>query len=242
MSKSVVFCCVLATGLFVGAATARAAVSYSYVADQPTYSYEVGSSTTVRLYLLETLTGGSTSLIQQDGGLTGGAMRVLRVPGPPDQANLGTFTYNAVDFSGPSDTPGIQTASQIAFRETGPLQGAQVMPGNSGGNAANAMPGAIYLGSVTISGGTPGLNTFSLSRYDPNTANGSGDTITSTHSYDLDVLSSANPAYTGTASSPTSFTVNVVPGPGIPEPGTGAAAGVAIAMALLRRRRRPVAA
>jgi hypothetical protein len=233
-----------AVGVLTLAGQANAAVSYSYVTDAPGYTLNPGQTQTVKLYLLETLGAGDSSNIVADAGLAGAAMRVRRDAAAPAGApTLGALTYNTTDFSGPSNPPtgGVQTPTEIAFQETGPLAGASPIPGNNGGNAANAKASAVFLGSVDVlAGSAAGQFTFNLLRYDPTTTNGSGDTITSGHaavgfadSHDLDKLSNASPSYAGTAAFPTSFTVNVVPEP----TSIGVITVLGAAGSLIRRRR-----
>src|SRR3954463_12019911 len=83
--------------LLIVARPARADVSYSYVSDQPFYILPAGQPATVKLYLLETLTGGSTSLIDADGGMFGAGLKVMRVNG---SAVFGPVTLNTADFGG----------------------------------------------------------------------------------------------------------------------------------------------
>jgi len=239
------FLAATAVGVLTLAGQAHAAVSYSYVTDAgPNGNYNVapGVTQTVKLYLLETLTGGSPSIISADGGMAGVAMQVNR-PAVGGGSALGALTYNITDFSGPS-TPasgpgGVSPAQQpnhLAFAETGPLQGASPVPGNSGGNAANVKPFAVFLGTIdVIAGSAAGVTTFTLDRIDTGTTGGTGDTITTFNNYDLDKLANASPAYAGTAASTpsSSFTVTVVPEPTF----AGIAMVVGAVGSLIRRRR-----
>jgi len=243
-----------ALGVLALAGPANAAVSYSYVTDAHgsspgTVNINVnpGETKGVKLYLLETLTGASTSLIAQDFGLVGGAARIERsAAAPAGSSTLGTFVYNTTDFSGLNDDPnapppngpgnGVQTPTLLSFRETGPTSGQQPLPGNTGGNAANAKASAVFLGVLNIVAGQPGSQaTFTLSRIDPTTINGSFDTITAGSSFDLDRAVSANPSYSGTAdpTNASSFTVTVVPEPTF----AGVAMVLGAAGTLIRRRR-----
>jgi hypothetical protein len=60
----------LVTLAFVGEA-ASAAVSYNFEVEQPTYNVLPNATVAIPIYLKETLTGGSTSQIDADGGLFG---------------------------------------------------------------------------------------------------------------------------------------------------------------------------
>ena len=59
----------------------QASVIYSYVAGSPTYTAPAGNTITVPIYLQETITGSSSSLINADGGLFGAGFSVNRASG-----------------------------------------------------------------------------------------------------------------------------------------------------------------
>ena len=61
----------LACWLTLGLASSQASVDYRYIADQTSYAGLPGTLVTVNLYLQETVTGASTSLIFKEGGLFG---------------------------------------------------------------------------------------------------------------------------------------------------------------------------
>src|SRR4051812_30426727 len=84
-----------AMGLLAFAGGANAAVSYSYVTDQSGYGGAPGQTVTVKLYLLETLTGGSTSVINADGGLLGFGIQANRTTG---NALITSYAGNDADF------------------------------------------------------------------------------------------------------------------------------------------------
>src|SRR3954465_11387848 len=179
MNKSTVRFITVAMGVIaLGAGRARASTSYSYVTDVPQISLQPGQTGSVKLYLLETLSAGSSSIINTDGGLSRASLRIRREPSAPaGSATLGALTYNSTDFSGASMPPagGVQSPTEIAFTETGPLVGDSPKTGNSGGNPANVRQGAVYLGSVQVIGGTnPHVSTtFNLVRFNPTVTTGS---------------------------------------------------------------------
>jgi len=239
-----------AVGVLTLAGQANAAVSYSYVTDAhagqgpANIQLNVGETRSVKLYLLETLTGGSASIINSSGGMAGVGLRIQRTAGAPaGSSSLGALTYNTTDFSGPR-SPSQGTAQQpdlFAFTETGPIDPTDPttpppVTGNAGNNAANARPNAVYLGSIQLIAGNAGsTTTFNLLPFDPTAVNGSGDTITSTPQYDLDRAASAGgaPSYTGTSANLSTLTVSVVPEPTF----AGVAMVLGAAGSMIRRRR-----
>jgi hypothetical protein len=217
-----------AVGLLTLAGSANAAVSYSYTTDQANYDATPGTPVTVKLYLLETLTQGSTSVINADGGMLGVGMRVTRSGG---QSALGPVTFNGTDFAGPTNVE--STAATARFTEAIAAQaGTPGVKVNNGG-AANQKANGVYLGTVSVTGGTdPGVTTFALGTYD----NLGGNSLTLNNFYDVD-FTSANPAFTGaSAAAAQTFTVTVVP-----EPTFAGIALVAGAAGTMIRRRRPQA-
>ena len=190
-----------------------ATVSYSYVTDASSYDAS-GGSATVKVYLQETLTSGSPSLLAAEGGIYGGGFKVDLLSG--GGVKLNTFAANPV-LTGPgSSTIGDTVMSALA---TIPL-------GAPSGPTADGS-GRILLGSVTLipGGGGSSPATFALERID----NLGGNTLTYTNNYDMD-FDLAAPAFLG-ATGQTTFTVAV------PEPGSIALALTAGLLCLRRSRR-----
>ena len=223
-------------GMLTFAGQAHAARTYQYVTDagvNGSINLQPNQTQTVKLYLLETLTGGDSSLINTDQGLFSAGVRITRATGT--SANLGTIRVNAVDFTGPTSTVGtpVDAGLQEAIG-TDPAIVSGPVKGNTGGVAANANPNGVYLGNVDIvAGAALGQTVFNLRPYDPAR---NGNTFTFTNNYDFDVATSTTPAYLGTrnAASLTGevLTVNV-----IPEPTFAGVAMVLGAAAMIRRRR-----
>ena len=219
-----------AVGVLAFAGSANAAISYTYSTDATNYDLNPGQTKTIKLYLLETLTAPSTSLITADQGLFSGSVRVARTAGT---STLGAIGLNVVDFLGPTNSA--TTPIEASFQEAVGLndtKGAAL--NNTGGTAANAKANGIFLGTLDITAGpAAGVSTFTLRRYDPTRI---GNTFTYTNFYDMDV-DNANPAFTGTSNAAVlaseQFTVTVVPEP--------TSAGVAVILSaagtLIRRRR-----
>ena len=219
---------VLMAGLLLGPLPANAAVSYSYTTDQDPHVALTGQQIPVKVYLLETLTGGSQSLINTDGGMLGIGLKVTRSSGA---ATLSAVTFNASDFAGPTN----QEISPTSVRMTEAIAAAAgtpgVITGNSGGDPANTKVGAVYLGTITVTGGNSLSTTFNLLPYD----NLGGNTLTLNSFRDLD-FNSSSPAYAGASSNPTSF---VVINPALePEPTSAAVILLFGGASFLRRHRR----
>jgi len=209
---------------------AGAAVTYQYVTDKPTYSAaQSGTSVTVQLFLQETLTGTSTSLLApaRENGVAGLGLKVTRGSG---NSILATLNENSTDFSGPEQHS--VAAGLIAFTiAPGPPPQTNPQIGNTaGGTVTNpAANGRIYMGSITVTAGsTP--TTFTVGPFDGS----GGNSLSGKNFYDLDFSQSspAADAYTGASSNPGTFTVTVAP-----EPASFGIIGAAISIGLLRRRR-----
>lgn len=223
MSKSKTFLRAVVLLLVTTAGPTRADVSYSYVTDQPFYIIVPGASQTVKFYLLETLTAGSTPLIDADGGMFSVGLKVTRTSGT---ALFGPLTLDTSDFGGSPTQSGGPTGFQFVESIGAGQPGVKTV--NTGGDPANARTNAVYLGSVQLFGGPTIGDTFTLRPFD---ADG-GSTLTNTGRYDLD-FSNVSPSYSGASLHPTAFTLT-----DSPEPATPAAYTVlALAVALHRRRR-----
>src|SRR5258706_12967424 len=195
--QSVVWFAAVVCGM-VMAGTARAAVVYEYVPDQPSYQINgAGGFVTVMLYLKETLTNGSTSLINGDGGMLSGGIGVSRLstnlPASPSVlvTDASGVTRNTADFSGPGGVNGVtgdgnHLATELTVNEViGPPPTVPPQTGNTGGGAAPSVANEIYLGSIKVQGGTQsGTTTVALRVYDNVFY---GNTVTRGNFYDLDI-------------------------------------------------------
>jgi len=232
MRKSAVWVCWVAVLAVVGN-KAQADVIYSYTTDSSSYTAATGSSVTVSISLLETLTGDSTSFITAEGGLTGAgaAVNVSGTTGgtaasiPPASFSL------ASPFTGPSDIVYNQgTGNNLEFTEATALH-SEVFPTNH----------EILLGTLNITVGT-GTTTYSLTSLFNDTINNSsselgqedGNTTTLNPSPFGTDLDAGGADFTGADAAPgTSFTVAPVP-----EPGSLSLLGIGSIALLSRRRRR----
>ena len=241
------FVFLIALALAVSApATARASITYQYVSDQTSYNVNVGSTITVNLYIQETLTGGSTSLIVQDGGMFAAAIGVNRSTGTA-AANItaikentgapwtsGSFAFGADNFTAGTAQLGVQSPGFL-------------------GTASNINPdstGKILIGTMTltIAANATGTTTFNLAQYNTgggNTVTAGASNPTSGSAFDLDFTNNNSPAtggqppatYSGANDNPFSFTVVVA---AVPEPSSMMLCGLAVvggAYSVYRRRK-----
>jgi hypothetical protein len=237
--KSVKWLAAVACGV-VMASAAQAAVVYDYVAGNTNYVANKGDVINVPIYLRETLTNGSTSVINADGGLYGASVALTRMTSglPADPSGfVGTAAsvlLNKVNFDGNSAVAGVNgqgspSATDVSLTEAIGNSSPGVQTGNTGGGAVPGVANQVYLGTVQITVGS-GTTTFALKEYNT----GGGNTITNNNFYDLDV-DNASPAFTGVGTRTTTFTVSV------PEPTSlGFVMGGGM-LALARRRRATVA-
>ena len=220
--------------------SAQAAVSYSYIADSTTYSGAVGSQVTVNLFLLETLTSGSTSFINSKGGLTnaGAAVNVVgTLGGTAAQIPNAGYTPSSA-FPGPlltfynqGTTPA--KSNNLEFTEAV----------TSGSVAPDVTSSSIFLGKLLVTVGS-GSTTYILTSLGNDTITNSsggnsqlgqvnGNTLTqlpAPFGTDLDVTQQG--VFTGANASPGfTFKVNATP-----EPASMGLLGLC-ALSLLARRR-----
>jgi hypothetical protein len=218
----------------VSAHPACANINYSYVPGQKTYTAGPGGTVNVPIYLDESLTGNSPSLLAADGGLASAGFQVSRATtGPGNPAALGSVTA-APGFGGPS-AYFTETASEVAFTESVSLQSTTGVAPTSVSAGLNQ----IYLGTLTIQAGSLAGETtdFTLG---PIVAH-HGNTLTNDNFYDLDQTDNGGtpgsasgqvPAYNGATS--TAFTVTT----STPEPSSLPllALGGLAGLILLKRR------
>lgn len=215
--------CPLALAAWVGlagiaalAGPARAATVYNYVTDSANYSAPAGASVPVKIYLQETLTGASTSLMVGDRGLfNAGAVVTYAASagakGSGSPAVLSAVALDGAEFRGPASQFFAPNGSSMNFQEAADSFGSSGPAGAPGGSGR-----LQFLGTLTITAGSLGNTTsFSLGE-----RGGVGNTITFTNGFDLDDDGSGTAAdgttytWTGADGSLTPFSVTAVPEPG----------------------------
>lgn len=202
----------LAVVATVAVGRADAAVVYRYVAEP--VGGEVGGKSQVNVFLEESLTGGSVSVVGGESGLFGAGFVFEWVGGRP--LAIDSVTRNAGAFGGLSSVS--VTATTVRVLQSVPLAATTgVMPDGNG---------RVLLGTVSLnSAAATGPTLFRVGRLD--TLGGNTITFAGT---DLD-FDSTTPAFTGATTPTPWFRVAVVPEP-------GAAAGLAFAVFLTAGRRR----
>jgi hypothetical protein len=150
MSQRFLMTSVLAAAL--SPIAAHGAISYSYVTDQSAYTAaNAGDPVTVQVFLKETLTSGSTSLITSDTGLYSYGFKVTGTG--TSTINTASFVNNPV-FSGNSGTDGLNSISHLA--EAANLPNSAVT-----GPTPDGVTHLLPLGSFTITAGA-GITNFTL--------------------------------------------------------------------------------
>ncbi|HEY1683674.1 MAG TPA: choice-of-anchor tandem repeat GloVer-containing protein [Tepidisphaeraceae bacterium] len=204
--------------LLLQVAWAPAAVVYSYVALPSTVISTPGSTATVEIYLQETLSGSSNSLVAADGGLFNAGVSVSAASGMTASIVSGSDDSS---FGGPGLTT--ITASAASFLEGTAITDLSGPEGTVAGAVRD-----IPLASISIHATKPGETVFDIGEYNTlggNTLDFAGN--------DLDI-DSTDPAYKGAGDGFTTLIVYT------PEPLSGAASLAAMGVyASLRKRRRP---
>ena len=221
------------------AGPAQASISYQYVTDigasGSTYNTTAANtSVTINVFLQETLTGGSQSLINGDGGLYGGGFYVVRSSstGSANDAvmKVSSLTFNQTDPTS-GTPPGFKGGNTSYTPNNTTQQGGIVNIGNgtiapntsnisniNGTQLLNTVTNSIWLGSFTILSGQLGSDTkFTLESYNNFSGIFAGYTITNNTLFDLDSTNNASggggATYTGASQNPFTFFVASTPEP-----------------------------
>jgi hypothetical protein len=235
--KSVLMTAAAAASLAV-AGSANAAITYKYTTytggtPVTTYNATAGVPITIPIYLYESLTSGSSSLITSEDGMFTAAFSVTQT------SNTGTGTLTS--SAGSITTNGQNFATDGGFanssgKDSSLFQGiANALGGSAPSGPLPNASGDIQIGSVTIT--TSVTNTFTLGAFNYPATKSPDLTTTFTNGDDLDA-NSTSPAYTGAIANPETFSVVVAP---VPEPTSAALLGISSLGLLARARRRKMA-
>ena len=167
---AVAVCCGIAGG------SARADVSYQYVAGQSSYTVSQNATISVPIYLQETITPGMTtstdynqSIINLDGGLVGAGVFVNSTGGAGNAtissvaANVGAgANKTTANFDTNENTKNNANQAAILVGNTG----SQNTFGNTApGVVSSTTTYQVLIGTLTINGSAQGTTTYSLSTY-----------------------------------------------------------------------------
>jgi hypothetical protein len=201
--------------LWCATASVRAAVTFDFVAGQPTYSVAPGGTTTVPIYLRETLTGSSISLLASEDGLFSSVAQASRTGTPPSTPAMITGATKDVtnfDDSNFDDTTFAPTLATIGgSRSFNDAHGTPVVVDPFDSNVRR-----VSIGTVTITAGSAPAETTTFQLAD---RPGRDDTLTWTNGTILD-----------SQIAPSTFSVVTTP-----EPSTAIAFAGAAAVAMLIR-------
>lgn len=220
--KERVLACVAASAAVAGVASAD--VSFAFTWGQASVDVLAGTTVAVPLFLTETVTGDSTSILADENGLSSVGVSVVRqnagdpIPTSPAFMTLAGLALNAIEFF--DDTDPI-FGPTLFVSPLGDLAQALVFARDAGvvGTMVEAGVHRVLIGTITFSAGTVDGETtvFSSGDYDLN----SSDTITWENFQILDSQIARSQIRINT----------IVPAPGW-------VAGLAMAGVLFARRRR----
>jgi hypothetical protein len=202
----------------------RGDILYQYVTDQTSYSAAAGGTVTVQLFLKETLTLGSTSLINAEGGMFAGSVGLQQtgsVPANPTIISSISTNQNPIGVGGGFGPDSGLNQTNVASDGTNAalIQTVDPLSLVFGIGPTPDANGKILLGTVTLTAGAAGTTTtFSVTSL-ANTSSsnplsgppdgGEGNTISVTSLWDLDLDNNGghNSPFTG-ASPPDYFGAN----------------------------------
>jgi hypothetical protein len=207
-----------AAGLVCFSTPAHADVSYQYVTDQGgSVSGATGSQIVVNIYLQETVTGSSSSILAAEAGLSGAGVSLQRTSGDAGAniaANSTTFSGSQTQVGNPIATGGTNPSAKDTLIEGVALTAKSGAQGTVVGTGITQ----VLLGSITLTVGTT-TSTFTLTAR--NAGNGNTTTWTNTVGLDTDNgTNGTNPGlYTFSGARDAPFTITVTPSlAAVPEP------------------------
>ena len=183
---------ILIAGLLGASFAAEGAISYQYVTDSELYGVGSDGKVAIKVYLQETTT--TTSLITSENGLVGAAFEIVPISGTGVRIISGTPGAGLMgDLEVQASGQAIRTIMMATSFTTGP----------------KPVAGKVELGTVSFEAMSPTANfRFAVRPY------GSGNTITWTSAYDLDVSTAdAMVSYTGASAAAVHEFVIAVPEP-----------------------------
>ena len=245
MRKGSLTALVLGGAAMLAAAQARATPNswvYSYVTNQSNYNATPGQTVTANVYLKETITSGTTSLINSDGGLYDAGYSVTQVGTlPSSPTELLSILGSTQNFPGGLFATNPNNSSTFMGEETAVSTSANsgptlnvVDPNNS------SLTDEIQVGTVTFTAGSSaGVTSFTLGNYKWNAAlTGQTGNYTNTYnSFDNLDYNKSSAGITGANQAPETFSVTVTP-----EPGSLGLGLMGLSGLLIRRRNRKVLA
>jgi len=202
--------------LLCAATAASAAVTFDFVAGQPSYSVAPGGTTPVPIYLRETLTGSSSSLLALEDGLFSAVAQASQTGTPPSTpATITGADRDATNFDELDDTtfaPAVATVG--GSRRFNDAHGTAVIVDPFDANVRR-----VSIGTVTITAGSAPAESTTFQLAD---RPGRDDTLTWNNGMILD-----------SQITPSTFSVVTTP-----EPSTAIVLAVAAAVATLVLRPR----
>jgi len=233
--------CAFGVSLLAGGARASDTFLYTAVPASNNPAATPGATLQYLLFLQETVSGGTTSLLSsaKEDGLFGAGVSLTPTVSTA-ASTIASIAGDATDFS--NQTPPGTTGNGIALGNGGygltesvpfaPLPANGVLEGNAGGSTVsspNTPSNDVFLGIATITVGA-GTTTFKVGELN----NQGGNTVSFHTNYDLDTGPSPTgaDAYTPIGATVTSFTIST------PEPASLGLLGLGAAAALYRRRRK----
>ena len=163
------------------AGTTQAQRAFDFITDQNNYAVLPNGTVMVFVFLRETLSGNSTSLLLAENGLISAGVQASRTTSPSSPAVFTGATLDITNFDGTNQSSVVAGGAQALLSGTR-------NPADAGGTPIitdSATIRRILIGSLTIQGGVIPLQTTTFTLGDPSTVS---DTRTWTNGTSLDPL------------------------------------------------------